>query len=129
MRKSFSSKVRRLATPLICGAVVLASVGATALAAVGEVSGSLVNNNGTVTLKNTSGSARYCTTYLRRYNEGDDIDKIYEAYKYNSGVISNGNTIASSGIITTDHARGYGSVYAGTASMVPVEYTIWTQVK
>lgn len=128
MVRTIKEKIKKLATPIICGTVVFVSVGATALAASsGDLTVGMYNNQGSATLKNTSGDTRYCEVYIREYYVNPDV--VYDTSAFNSGNVDNNKSIVAIAEITKTHAMGYGNIHAGATSMAPVDFTVSKIIK
>lgn len=121
--KNMKSKMK---TFVVCAALLVCSLGMTAFAASGSITGSLSGTTGKATLKNTSGFATYCMVFLQEYNTGiSDLRTI----KSTGGVISSGNTISATGTINKSHAKGVGEVYNSAAPASGVAKSYYTQIK
>lgn len=118
--------MKKTITAVICAMLLAATMGMTALAASGDIWGSLFGNTGYATVENTSGSTRYCSVTLREY---DYSPSNYTLVTANSGTISSGNTITATGEISKLHAQGYGYVYKSSVYQSGVEWTQNTQIK
>ncbi len=106
---------------------MVATMGMTVLAANGQIWGDLHNKEGSVTLKNTSGTTRKCSISLREYDGANSSNN--NLVSNNSGNISSGNTISTSGIINKEHAIGVGLIYNSSASESGVASTLRTYIK
>lgn len=119
----FSKLLKKAVTPVICAALLIATMGLTAFAATnGMVTGDLGNSTGIAKLKNMSDGSRYCQVMIRESNNTSS----YTTIAYNSGCISSGNTISTSGKITKSHAKGVGLIYNSGA---PESGVAWSQSK
>ncbi|MDE5872482.1 MAG: hypothetical protein K2H07_01065 [Lachnospiraceae bacterium] len=119
--------MRKAITAVVCAMLLVGTMGMTALAAYGGISGSLKDDVGTVTMQNTSGTTRKCYLTLREYNGYNSSN--YNIVSSNSGTISSGNTISTSGKITKEHAKGVGLIYNSSESQSGVASTLTTQIK
>lgn len=120
MARTMKERIKKLATPIICGAVVLASVGATAFAAgTGSITGRMTGNFAKVTLNNTSGSTRYCCVAINEYD--DALNPIYYTVNVNSGNISDGKSLLTSGTVEMKYALGQGSIYRGGSPLSGID--------
>lgn len=118
--------MKKTITAVICAMLLAATMGMTVLAASGDIWGSLNDNRGYATLMNTSGTTRYCVVTIREYDYNPNN---YTVVSGNTGTISNGNTITTSGKISKLSAIGYGYVYKSSAYQSGVEWMETTQIK
>ena len=118
--------IKKAITAVVCAMLLVGTMGMTALAANGQIWGSLDGSWGTVTLKNTGGTTRYCYVVLREYDTGPSQ---YNIVSRNSGVLSNENTISTGGTITKKAATGVGMVYNSSPSQSGVSWTGTTRIK
>lgn len=126
MMRNFGKLLEKAVTPVICAALLIATMGLTAFAATsGTLTGSLSNNTAKAVLKNTSGDTRYCHVMIQESDNGSS----YTTTATNSGRISSGNTISASKKLTKNHARGVGEIYKSGASESGVALTKYTQIK
>ena len=118
--------LKKVSTPVICVALLIATMGMTVFAATsGTLTGSLDNNTGKAKLKNTSGNTRYCGVSVQQ----SDNTTSYSTVSSNFGNISSGNTISSSATITKSHARGVGMIYNSATLQSGLALTKYTTIK
>ncbi len=126
MTESIIKLLKKTTTPVICIALLVATMGMTVLAATnGTLTGSLTNSTGKAELKNKSGNTRYCHVMVREY----DSTSSYSTVASNSGNISSGNKISASGKISKNHAQGVGVIYNSSTPQSGAALTKYTSIK
>lgn len=118
--------IKKISTMVLGVSLLVATMGVTAMAASGNIYGSLNGTYGSVTLQNTSGNIRYCVITLRQYNSSESN---YSTVSANSGNLSSGNTITTSGPVYDTHAVGVGYIYNSGSSNSGVALTKKTYIK
>lgn len=119
---------KRLAGCALCGTLLIGTMGMTSLAAnnVGRVSGSATDTSASATVYNQSNSTRYCSITIR---QSDNQITYSSTIASNSGVISRGNILTTSGRLTMKHARGYGIVYNAQSTASGTAWSGYTNLR
>lgn len=126
MREAFGQLWKKAVMPVICAALLLATMGMTALAA---TSGSLVatQKNGTAvaTLKNSNGNTRYCHVMIRASSNG----RSYTTTATKSGRIASKKTITVTKAIQSKFVQGVGVIYKSGAPESGAAWSETVQIK
>lgn len=117
---------KKLAGCALCGTLLVGTMGMTSFASSGSISGSCFNNSASASLLNSIGSTRYCNVVIKQSANSQSYN---DSIASNGGVVSSGNTISTSGVLTKTHARGYGIIYTSKAPQSTIAWTDYTQLR
>lgn len=108
MRELFRQLWKKAVTPVICAALLLATMGMTALAATsGALVGTQKNGTAEAKLKNSNGNTRYCHVMIRASSNGSS----YTTTATKSDRTPSGKTITATAAIQSKYVRGVGVIY------------------
>lgn len=119
---------KRIAGSVLGVTLLVGSMGMTSLAAssLGKIIGGVADSSAYVTLYNQAGNTRYCTVSIK---QGNNVGSYTSNVSSNGGIMSSGNSMATSGILTMSHARGYGVIYNSQSSASAQAWSNYTNLK